>query len=344
MKKAFFLFIVFFATEAMAQEDTIKKVLFEGYADVYYGWDFRNPRNHLRPGYLYNHNRHNEVNLNLAILRGSYTDGRARAAIAVMAGTYAQYNLAHEQQLLRHIFEANVGVKLSRNKNLWLDAGVFPSHIGFESVIQFDNWTLSRSILAENSPYYEAGARITYISPNEKLTLMGLALNGWQRITRIRGQQTPGLGHQLQYRFNKNFFINSSSFVGNENQRRIRFTRFFHNFYGIYERNRFGLITGIDVGMERVGRNIDFWYAASIIGKYSITDRFGIAARYEYYEDPNNVIIAERPYFDFRIRGVSFNTDYLIRDNVIWRVEWRYLDERWRRANQAIFTSLAIKF
>jgi hypothetical protein len=35
-----------------------------------------------------------------------------------------------------------------------------PSHIGFESVISADCWTLTRSLLAENSPYYETGMRL----------------------------------------------------------------------------------------------------------------------------------------------------------------------------------------
>ncbi|MBK8628485.1 MAG: outer membrane beta-barrel protein [Saprospiraceae bacterium] len=28
-----------------------------------------------------------------------------------------------------------------------MDAGIFPSHIGFESAISADNWTLTRSLL-----------------------------------------------------------------------------------------------------------------------------------------------------------------------------------------------------
>jgi hypothetical protein len=39
-----------------------------------------------------------------------------------------------------------------------------PSHIGFESAIGKDCATLTRSILADNSPYYEAGVKIDITS------------------------------------------------------------------------------------------------------------------------------------------------------------------------------------
>ena len=67
-----------------------------------------------------------------------------------MTGTYANANLAAEPGVLKNIYEANVGVKVSRNKDLWVDAGVLSSHMGFESATGADNWNLTRSLLAES--------------------------------------------------------------------------------------------------------------------------------------------------------------------------------------------------
>jgi hypothetical protein len=58
-----------------------------------------------------------------------------RANLALMAGTYAQDNLAAEQDALKYVNEANIGIKISKTKNLWIDAGIMPSHIGWESAI-----------------------------------------------------------------------------------------------------------------------------------------------------------------------------------------------------------------
>ena len=121
---------------------------FSGYVEAYYTHDFTAPKiAQERPGFLYNHKRNREVNVNLAFIKGAYTSDRVRANLAIQAGTYAQYNYAAEQGLMKNIFEANAGIKLSKKRDLWLDAGIFSSHIGFESAISKDCWTLTRSLV-----------------------------------------------------------------------------------------------------------------------------------------------------------------------------------------------------
>ena len=139
-----------------------------GYVEAYYGYDFNKPDDNNRPAFIYSHNRHNEFNLNLGYLKGAYSSERVRANIAMAAGTYMNSNYAAEPGVLKNIYEANVGIKISTKKNLWIDAGIMPSHIGFESAIGKDCPNLTRSMLAENSPYYESGIRVGYTSKNEK--------------------------------------------------------------------------------------------------------------------------------------------------------------------------------
>jgi hypothetical protein len=93
-----------------------------------------------------------------------------------MTGNYAKYNLAVESKFFRHIYEANIGYKFS--EKISVDAGILPSHIGCESAIAKDNWNLSRSILAESTPYYETGIKFNYV-PNEKWTFAFFILNGY---------------------------------------------------------------------------------------------------------------------------------------------------------------------
>jgi hypothetical protein len=152
--------------------DTAINIRFSAYTEVYYGYDFTQPANNERPAYLYNHKRHNEVNANLLLLHAEYERDGMRGAAGLMAGNYAQYNLAHEPPMLQHIYEARVGMRLSKRRELWVDAGIFPSHIGFETVIGMENHTLTRSIVAENSPYYEAGVMLSY-KPNSVGWLQG---------------------------------------------------------------------------------------------------------------------------------------------------------------------------
>src|SRR4030095_7264251 len=147
---------------ALAQVDTSASNLsFTGYAEVYFTYDFNEPEDHTRPSFVYSHNRHNEFNLNLGFIKTSFNSEFVRANVALAAGTYMNANYAAEEGVLKNIYEANAGFKLSKMTNLWLDGGIFASHIGCESAVSKDSWVLTRSILADNSPYYESGVKLT---------------------------------------------------------------------------------------------------------------------------------------------------------------------------------------
>jgi hypothetical protein len=141
-----------------AQNDSIwqEKPTFNisGFLDVFYVYDFNQSQGAKRQPFLFNHNRHNEFNLNLGFAKLGLEHSKYRANLALQTGTYANDNYSAEPGLLKNIFEANVGLSLNKKNNLWIDAGVFASHIGFESAISTDNWTMTRSLLAENSPYF----------------------------------------------------------------------------------------------------------------------------------------------------------------------------------------------
>lgn len=131
MKKLLLLSAVLSTVAGYSYGQTEPKIKVSGYLETYYGYDFNKPSDNNRPGFIYSHNRHNEVNLNLGFIKGAYDDGNIRANVALMAGTYTNANMATEPGVLKNIYEANAGLKLSKSLNLWLDAGIFASHIGF---------------------------------------------------------------------------------------------------------------------------------------------------------------------------------------------------------------------
>jgi hypothetical protein len=338
--------------QAMAQEEP--KLVFSGYAEAYYTYDFDEPENHTRPGFLYNHNRHNELNVNLAFLKANYSSDRVRGNVAIMAGTYAQYNLAAEQELVRHIYEANIGVRIG--KNLWVDAGIMPSHIGFESAIGKDCMTATRSIMAENTPYYEAGAKITW-SPNDKWTIAAMYLNGWQRIKRPDGNQTPAFGTQLTFKPTGKVTLNWSTFIGNDKPDTVRRMRYFNDVYGIFAiTDKFSLIAGMDYGLEQKEKgesDMNSWYSPIIVAKYAFTDKIALAGRYEYYNDEDGVIIATGTPDGFKTSGYSLNLDVAPVSNVLFRIEGKYYNSKddiftknteLKNNNVSVTAALAVSF
>ncbi len=353
------LLLMVLIANAIAQDTAKKKATIESraYLDAYYSFDFSKPASHLKAPFLYNHNRHNEVNINLAIASLSYKGTRTRGNMGLMTGTYAQYNLAAEPEVLQHIFEANAGLKLSAVNELWLDAGVLPSHIGFESAISKDCWTLTRSILAESSPYYEAGARLSYTAKNEKWYLAALLLNGWQRIRRVDGNNTPAFGTQVTYKPTDKLSINSSTFIGNDKPDSVKQWRYFHNLFATLQFSKsWGFTLGFDYGIEQKhitsSSSFNNWYSPVAIVRYE-RNKWAIAARAEYYSDKAGVIAPLVNAKPFQMQGYSINADRKIGNNSLWRIEWRMLSNRhpyfeqsnvFASSNHFVTTSVVIDF
>ena len=336
--------------------DSTAKITVSGYVEAYYSYDFNQPVTNDRPSFVYSHNRHNEFNVNLGFIKASYAGERVRGNLALMAGTYANANLAAEPATLRNVFEANVGVKLSKTKNVWLDAGVFASHIGFESAISKDCWTLTRSLMADNTPYYETGAKIGYTSDNGKWFLSGLVLNGWQQIRRADGNTRLALGTQITFKPTSNVTLNSSSYLGSRPDNSNR-TRFFHNLYGTFQlTEKLGLIADFDYGMDQRqpnSSNYDSWTSWAAIVRYQFSSKVGVAGRVENYTDKKGLVIATTTPNGFQTTGYSFNLDYAPISNAVWRIEARSLNskdavfEKKGKAvdtNFVLTTSLAISF
>ncbi len=357
MKKIFLGLLVIFSIPVLAQEEEKPVISWSGYVEVYYLYNFNKPSDNNQPGFIYSHNRHNEFNLNLGFLKGSYSAERVRANLAIGAGTYMNANYSAEPGVLKNIYEGNAGFKLAKKANLWLDAGIFGSHIGFESAINKDCWSVTRSILADNSPYFESGAKITYTTENGKWLLSALALNGWQRIKRVDGNSLMSWGTQIQYKPSNSVLLNYSTFIGTDKPDSTRQMRFFHNLYGVINiTDKLGLTLGFDIGTEEKANTengVNTWYSPVAIVKYTINDRWGIAGRLEHYNDKNGVIIATGTTNGFQTTGYSLNIDYAPAKNILVRLEGRNLSSKDKifvkdnvagNNNSFITSSIAVSF
>lgn len=327
-----------------------------GFADVFYVYDFNEPKGTERQPFLFNHNRHNEFNLNLGLVKLDVNHSKYRANFALQTGTYANDNYAAEPGLLKNIFEANIGISLNKKNNLWLDAGILPSHIGFESAISMDNMTLTRSLLAENSPYYLTGAKLTF-SPNDQWEIAGLIVNGWQRIQRLEGNSLLSFGTQVNYNPNDNVLLNWSTFIGTDDPDTTRRMRYFNNFYGQFQlTEKLSLLAGFDMGIQQRTKSssvYDFWLSPVIIGQYIINETWKTAIRAEYYQDETGIIIPTESVNGFQTAGLSLNIDYSPSPNIVGRMEGRWLNSRdnvfetksnMTNHNFIIGASIAIKF
>lgn len=310
---------------AVSGQDSTGKLSISGYAEAYYQYDFNKPESKDRPGFIYNHKRHNEFSINLAYLKAAYSSKKVKANIALMAGDYAVYNLAAEPAVLRQVLEASIGYIIS---DQWsVDAGILPSHIGIESATSKDCWNLSRSLLAENSPYFETGIKLNYT--RSKWNASFLILNGWQNIRETNSGKA--IGTQIQFRPDKKWLINASHFIGNERpDSAAKAIRFFQNLYITYAANsRFNAAILFDWGTEKKNN----WYGAAILLQYLPAEKLRFGFRAEKYKDPKGVIIPVQQAGGFLVNGFSLTTDFIPVPAISFRVEGRYL-----RASNFLFS------
>lgn len=300
------------------------------FADIYLGADSNRPAAGRRPAFLYNHTRTETPALNLGLIRVSALRQSWRGNLGLMAGTYATQNLAHEPAWARHLFEANAGVSLDAAGQTWMDAGVLPSHIGFESAMSSQNPTLSRSLAAENSPYYLTGARLAW-DKGAHLKLTALALTGWQRIRPAPGNSLPALGTQILYSPTPAVTMNWSTFIGTDDPDNARRMRYFSNLYAqLGVSPSIAVWLGLDVGAQQKtpgADRYDLWSASVAIIRYRISERWATAARVEHYHDAGGVVATTSDGQSVRTWGLSWNIDWRVTQAVLARIEVRHLKD-----------------
>ncbi|HSD14728.1 MAG TPA: porin [Flavobacterium sp.] len=312
----------------VSAQDTIPsskvKIDFSGYIETFYTYDFNRPESVRRQDFLYNHNRHNEFNINMALLRSAVSYENFYAKIAIQAGTYVQDNYVNED--LKIINEANIGAYLDKNQKTSIEAGIFTSHIGFETAASASNLNLTRSLLAEGSPYFLTGVKVNY-KPNEKWAFTGMLNNGWQRINKPNRNALPAFSSQIVYKSTPKSTLNWSTFVGDEPIGDNLRTRYFSNLYWDYQWNaKWRTIAGFDYGLQKRidGEDYANWYSPIVIMQYGISDKWQIAYRSEYYQDKENIVIPST-YGSFKTIGNSLNLDFLPNTKVKIRGEARWL-------------------
>ncbi len=204
------------------------KLTLEGYLDTYFVYDFNKPPSGDRP-YFVSMSRHSEMSINLAFLALNYSSSRVRARLAPGFGTYMNTNYANEPGTLKNILEGYGGVKPWKNRNIWIDVGVFNAPYTNEGAISKGHLCYTRSFSSEYSPYYLSGIKIT-LPLSQKLNAYLFMINGWQQIQDQNNGKS--IGTQLEYRPSEFWMINWSTYVGNEeSSSRPEFrTRFFRTF------------------------------------------------------------------------------------------------------------------
>ena len=339
------------AAQATQQPDTSAHVTLGGFVDGYYAYDFGRPPGRARV-FTTQAARHDELAVNLAFVEARYAAPQVRARIALQAGTSVQANYAAEPDSLAGttnflplVQEATAGFQAA--PSLWIDGGIFFSHIGSEGWISSDNPTYTRSLIAEYSPYYEAGVKATWQAAPSLVAQLDV-VNGWQNITENNGGKAAGV--RLDWSVAPAVTLSYSNFVGREASAATgeQGTRVYNDVSAKWAAGA-AVVTGtVDVGRQ----SGDTWYGASLLGRAPVASRVRVTGRVERFDDPDGVVAP-----GLRTWGASAGVDVSPVPNVYWRTELRSLfgahdavfpsrggDGGLSTSNTVIVTSLAVRF
>ena len=213
----------------------------------------------------------------------------------MLAGTSVQSNYAGEPtsgqvsgpSLARLIQEATAGVKLG--DNVWVDGGIFYSNAGMEGWASRDNPTYSRSLVADYSPYYSSGVKVTW-AVTSKLTGRLDVVNGWQNIS--ENNTGKGAGARLDYAVTPTTTLSYYNLFSDEAGNRLR------TFNGVGAKHVAGSLTllgELDLGSQgksSAGGGTATWYGFTAVARVQVARTVALSGRVERYDDEDQVIIA----------------------------------------------------
>ncbi|MEO0311121.1 MAG: hypothetical protein RIQ89_778 [Bacteroidota bacterium] len=268
--------------EIILSKGSHSQLLLSCYADAYYAFSLPNKALSNNESLIYNHLKTNSLATNVSLLDFNYQNKKWKTSIGLMAGDYGTYNLSAEPYWLRFIYQANINFTFDDSGKSILTAGIFPSHIGVESPLAVNNWMLTRSFVAENSPYYESGIKYSFAGFNYSLAVM--ALNGWQNIYQSKKITLDALGVAFATKLTNSVTLNYNNFFRANNDLVYEY-RWYQNLYLTLQKNKLGLLINFDLGYDiSSSSKPSVWYAPLMMIKYDCSKTISLAARVENFE------------------------------------------------------------
>lgn len=307
-----------------------------GFVDVYYGQNFNNPAGQAN-GLRFFDGATNQFGLNLVELvvdkapdpsnsrTGYHVALGFGQAMNTVNGSEPKSGLGFDQYLKEAYFSylAPVG------KGLQVDVGKFVTPAGAEVIETKDNWNYSRSLLFTYAiPYYHFGMRAKYTF-NDKYSLTGLFVNGWNNV--IDNNTGKTYGFSFGWNPNKKFGVTQTYLAGpeqnlsNKNLRQLSDTVITYS-----PTSRLSLMVNGDYGrgdrfvtdpiLNTLSHPV-FWTGVGGYVKYAFSSSSAFSTRYEYYDDHDGFTTGTLVPTHFNEFTTTF--EKLMAHHIISRFEYR---------------------
>jgi hypothetical protein len=216
---------------------------------------------------------------------------------------------------LRHLGPTDVSYLAPVGNGLTIQAGIFTSLIGYESLYAKDNFTYIRAWGADYTPYLMMGVNVSY-PLTSKLTATAYVVNAYDHLS--NPNSVPSTGGQLAYKATDHTTLKETVLYGPQQaDTALEFWRFFADTIAEWKTDRFTVALDYQLGEERLaqpGTPRAFWTAALLPLHWSPHGRWGVTVRPEVAWDRNGAwtgvpqtLIASTESFEYRIPYRSAN-------------------------------------
>ncbi len=266
---------------------------YNGFVDAGYLLDFNHPANHLfrdRSTAF----KVDELDLNIAaagVKKLAAEDSRWGMELEVQTGKdsenfgfSATAPMVSGSDWLRHFGLADVSYLAPVGKGLALQAGLFNSFIGYDSLYAKDNFTYTRPWGGDYTPYLMFGVNATYPF-TRKITVSTFVINDYDHLA--DPNNVPSFGGQLAYFPTDHVAFKETLLYGpHQSDTALEFWRFFSDTTTEWKRDRLTVAFEYQVGTEKVrapGNPRALWMSAQlpfhaiVHGPWSVTARPEVA-------------------------------------------------------------------
>jgi hypothetical protein len=330
MRRALLCALVLWGGVARADDHWYDRFTLGGWVDIYWAYDTNRPPSgdNFISGEGTTAKKHNQFSLNLAAIELLATDPViVHLVLNLGTATDVLHNAEPRGDYLgpdawRYIQQAYLGYKIPVGHGLTVEAGIFPSHVGYETFNSKDNWNYTRSWMAENSPYYQAGLRVSYPF-TERLSAQLLLLNGWGVVGEDNGWKT--LGAQIVYA-RPRFSLALNTIMGAEQPGRSEWRFFFDGIATVNAARWLQLAATVDWGFEqRPAEALAHFWGAAAYARFAPRPWLGLALRGEVYHDGLGASVART------LTGVvqtleegTLTLEFRLKERLFVKVEGRY--------------------
>jgi hypothetical protein len=303
------------------------------YLDLNYTVDFNFPENHTWRSRTTTP-RVNELSPNMGFAyarKDISSDSRWGVELLAQGGYDTKaYAFGNDRPLLagadtlRHFGRANVSYLVPVGSGLTVQAGLFNSLIGYESLYAKDNINYTRSWIADNSPYQMFGVNARY-APRDDLAMAFFVINGYWHLA--NPNSLPSYGAQAAWKPTGRLSLTQTVYYGpDQGKTDIQFWRFFSD--SIVEWKGDAVLAAVEyqIGTENVavaGSPRAFWMGAALPLRWTIGEPWSVAVRPEFFWDRNG----RQTGFEQTVKAVTTTLEYRLphkRTNTILRLEHRF--------------------